>query len=59
MPTTCTGMVGVRVFRLCRDMTAPMETMVDDAPGSTLYDNGIEDGAKLYLYAVQPGADGN
>jgi hypothetical protein len=40
-------------------MTAPMETMVDDAPGSTLYDNGIEDGAKLYLYAVQPGADGN
>lgn len=45
--------------RLCRDMAAPMETMVDDAPGSTLHDNGIEDGAELYLYAVQPGAADN
>ena len=40
-------------------MGAPMETMVDDAPGSTLHDNGIEDGAELYLYAVQPGAADN
>ena len=37
-------------------MDSPMETMVDDAPGSTLYDNGIEDGTELFLYAVQPGA---
>lgn len=47
------------IDRLCRDMAAPMLSMVDDAPGSTLHDNGIEDGAELYLYAVQPGAADN
>eukprot|EP01045_Picozoa_sp_COSAG04_P016961 COSAG04_NODE_1463_length_6616_cov_16.965782_2_plen_40_part_00 len=37
-------------------MAAPMETMVDDSPGMTLHDNGIQEGTELFLYAVQPGA---
>ena len=30
--------------------------MVDDSPGMTLHDNGIQEGTELFLYAVQPGA---